>query len=147
MFAGSSRSHRTSTAVAAVRVCRLLAIALLLGLPMAAQSPGSQNGPPMPRSPVLDPNLGFNDTSMVERQVKMLNVQRQKSIVSDTAKILQLARELNDDANAENPTLSPAERMRKADEIEKLARSVREKMINAISVPEPANPFTPWSAR
>lgn len=147
MFAASARSHRTPTAGPAVRVRRLLAIALLLGMPMAAQSPGSQNGPPMPRSPVLDPNMGFGDAAMLARQVKMLNLLRQKAIVSDTAKLLQLARELNDDTNAQNPTTSPAERMRKADEIEKLARSVREKMINAISAPDAGNPFTPWSAR
>lgn len=130
-----------------VRVCRILAIALILGAPVVAQSLGSQQGPPWPRSPILDAPADIDDPSMIERQVKLLNIQRQKAIVSDTDKILQLARELNQHANAQDPALSLPERMHKVDEIEKLARSVREKMTNALGVPQPVNAFAPWSVR
>lgn len=125
---------------------RLLAIALLLGAPIAAQSPGSSPMSP-PRPPVLDPSMGFNDNSIAERQAKMLNVERQKVIVSDTARILELARQLNADAASDYTTLSAAERVHKAEEIEKLAKTVREKMIFAIGVPPPVNPYSPWQQR
>jgi phenylacetate-coenzyme A ligase PaaK-like adenylate-forming protein len=125
---------------------RVLAAALLIVGPMVAQSPGTQGPPATPHLQILDPSSNFGDVSMQERQVKMLNDQRQKAIVADTDKILQLARELNADAVSENPTFSPAQRMQKAEEIEKLAKNVREKMTNAIGVPPPANPYTPWQA-
>ena len=126
---------------------RILAIALLLGAPMAAQSPGT---PPTPHPQVLDPTMGFNgfgDVSIAERQVKMLNIDRQKTIVSDTERILQLAHELNDDAVSGYARLSAAERMHKAEEIEKLAKNVREKMTYAIGAPPPVNSYTPWPQR
>lgn len=91
--------------------------------------------------------MGLNDVSVGERQAKMLNIQRQKAIVSDTDKILQLARELNDDAASGYSNLSDPERMHKAEEIEKLAKNVREKMTYAIGAPPPANPLTPFSQR
>ena len=77
------------------------------------------------------------------RQVKMLNIERQKAIVTDTDRILQLARELNADANSGNSSMSLTERLRKADEIAKLAKTVREKMAYAIGMPLPANPYVP----
>jgi hypothetical protein len=123
---------------------RVLAAALLMVCPMMAQSPGTQGPPATPHLQVLDPSSGFGDVKIQERQVKMLNDQRQKAIVADTDKILQLARELNADAASENPTFSAAQRMQKAEEIEKLAKNVREKMTNAIGVPPPANPYAPW---
>jgi hypothetical protein len=125
----------------------LLAIALLLGAPMAAQSPGTSGPPATPHLQVADPSLGFNDVPIAERQAKLLNAERQKAIVSNTARILQLARELNADATSGYSTLSAAERMHKAEEIEKLAKSVREKMTYAIGTPASSNPFAPWPPR
>ncbi len=123
---------------------RVAAAALLIVGPMLAQSPGTQGAPATPHLQVLDPSAAFSGVSIQERQVKFLNNQRQKAIVADSDKILQLARELNADAASENPTFSVAERMRKAEEIEKLAKSVREKMANAVGVPPPPNPYAPW---
>ena len=54
-----------------------------------------------------------------------------------------MARELNADANSGNSSMSLTERLRKAEEIAKLAKTVREKMAYAIGMPLPANPYVP----
>ncbi len=124
---------------------RLFALALLLGLPVAAQSPGNTNlAMPVQHPITSDSAPGFEDAMMVARQVKLLNIERQKSIVSETGKILQLARELNADANSDESTMSPSERIRKAEEIQRLAKSVREKMTYAVA--PIAAPYSPYSA-
>ncbi len=110
---------------------------------MIAQSPGTQGPPPQPHMQVLNPFTGFSQVTMEVRQAKMLNIQRQKAIVDDTDRILQLARELNADAIAENPVMSAAERMEKAEEIEKLAKTVRDKMTFAIGAPPPPDTDAP----
>lgn len=123
---------------------RIAAAALLIVGLMAAQSPGTQGPPFPPRQQVHDLSSGFGEINVQARQVKLLNDQRQKVIVADSERILQLARELDADATSEIPTFSVAERMHKAEEIEKLAKTVREKMTNAVGVPPPPNPYAPW---
>ena len=61
---------------------------------------------------------------MQAKRIKALNQLRHKAMVDDAEKLLALAQELNDDSG----NLSPAERLRKTTEIEKLARSVKDKM-------------------
>jgi hypothetical protein len=53
---------------------------------------------------------------------------RQKQIVSDTQKLVALANELQADVQKSNKDTLSLDVIRKADEIEKLAKSVREKM-------------------
>ncbi len=74
----------------------------------------------------------------------MLNTERQKELVSDTARLLKLAQELNQEvSSSESATMSP-DQVRKVSEIGKLARSVRQKMTFGLGgdplVPEPALP-------
>lgn len=106
---------------------------LLLGLPIAGQSPFQQF--PTPNSGQYgkhypDPNspFGQDPNSPEQKRIRALNVERQKSLVSDTEKLLKLARELNDElAQNTSGTMSP-EQLRKVEEIGKLAKSVKEKM-------------------
>ncbi len=73
------------------------------------------------------------------RQARLLNELRQKALVSDTDRLLALARDL--DANLES--MSAPERLHKADEIQKLAKSVRDKMSYAVPAPiRRPDPFT-----
>ncbi len=65
---------------------------------------------------------------MDQKRIAVLNRLRQKAIVDDTTKLLRLAKELN----ADSVNMSSAERIHKAAEIEKLAKSVKEKMSYAI---------------
>jgi hypothetical protein len=117
--------------------------AVLLVLPLAAQTAavpfGHSGGQP---GNVEDAASGI-ETAMQAKRITQLNQIRQKSIVSDAEKLVRLAQELNDDANADGANLSQAERMRKASEIEKLAKSVKEKMTYAIGEPtEISLPFS-----
>lgn len=73
------------------------------------------------------PNSDY-DPILAQRQRAALNAERQKEMVSDTNKLLKLARELNYEVTASGTsTLTPDDLHRLA-EIEKLARSVKEKM-------------------
>jgi hypothetical protein len=65
---------------------------------------------------------------MEQDQAKMRNVDRQKQLVSDTQKLLALANELKTDVDKSNKDTLSLDVIRKADEIEKLAHSVKEKM-------------------
>ena len=68
---------------------------------------------------------------MEANQVKMRNIDRQKQLVEDTEKLLALANELKADVGKSTKDTLSLDVVKKADEIEKLAHSVREKMKNA----------------
>ena len=72
------------------------------------------------------------DPVMTERRLRALNMERQKEMVSDTNKLLKLARELNTEvAGQKSDTLTP-DQLHKIAEIEKLARNVRDRMASAV---------------
>jgi hypothetical protein len=56
------------------------------------------------------------------------NKVRQQHIVDDTAKLLELAHQLKDDVNKNAKDTSSAAVAKRAEEIEKLAKDVKEKM-------------------
>lgn len=76
-----------------------------------------------------------NDTSlpdamgsrMVEQQARTRNAERQKKIEADTDKLVGLTTSLKETVQQEKE-ISPAELSKKAEEIEKLARSVKDRM-------------------
>lgn len=82
---------------------------------------------------------GANDpfvTVLTERRLRALNTQRQKLIVADTDKLLELAKELNDEiAKSKTGAYTPAQ-LHKIAEIEKLARNVKTRMANGVNQPE-----------
>jgi hypothetical protein len=127
---------------------RGLALVMFLVLPVAAQSPGMGPGYPGSQSGHIgqkqqqDSDSGL-DVRIETKRIATLNLLRQKSMVSDAQRILRLAQELNDDANASTSALTPAERQRKAAEIEHLAKEVKEKMTYVVGVPaEERGPFS-----
>lgn len=74
---------------------------------------------------------GFNDSGNADQQKRLraLNADRHKGMVSDAEKLLKLARQLNAEI-AENKTEGlTGDELRKVEAIEKLARSVKQKMI------------------
>jgi hypothetical protein len=81
------------------------------------------------------PDIGTFEPN--EKQVKALNVMRQKSMVSDTDKLLRLVKELNDEIAANSPAALTAEQLRKLATIEKLAHSVKEKMSTPVLGAQP----------
>lgn len=98
----------------------------------SAQGIGRGSGP-VGQTPSTSP-LGplTNDlprSQQVEQeQAKMRNQDRQKRLMADTDKLLALANELKSQVEKSNKDTLSLDVVRKADEIEKLARSVKEKM-------------------
>jgi hypothetical protein len=89
---------------------------------------------------------GFGDTDPFEaaKRQRALNAERQKSMVSDTDKLLKLARELNTEVGGENSGSLTSEELHKVAEIEKLARNVKQKMSSAPGGgPALRDPFNP----
>ena len=97
----------------------------------------SQNGPsrvsPLGRLPDARSQSEAETTeessqNLGERRVRSLNVERHRSLVSDTDKLLKLARQLDlEIASNSSDELTPQE-MQKVAEIEKLAHNVKAKM-------------------
>jgi hypothetical protein len=69
-----------------------------------------------------------NDPLFVEKRLRALNIDRHKSLVSDTDKLLKLARQLDAEIASNPPDELTPEQLHKVAEIEKLARSVKTKM-------------------
>jgi len=101
----------------------------------------SQSGPPRgiinrPAPMPTDPrSSGDYDPTMIERRIRGLNNERQKEMVSDTNKLLKLAQELNDEVAAKNAGTLTYDQLHKMALIEKLARSVKEKMADGVGDP------------
>jgi hypothetical protein len=113
------------------------AICLSLALILAVLS-GAQSSQQVPlRRQQDNPNTALGDLNdrgpaEKEKQLRTLNALRQKAMISDTAKLLQLATELNAEVSADNSdSLTPSE-LRKVAAIEKLARSVKQRMSVAV---------------
>jgi hypothetical protein len=126
-------------------VCKALWLAMLLALPASAQYQGppapTQAPPgPQPGSPtqLIEPNqtsyatpslpqnaVNFSPDAKIWRGQDYL---RQKEMASDADKLLKLTRELNAEINSSNSDSLTPEQLRKVDKIEKLARSIKEKM-------------------
>jgi hypothetical protein len=97
-------------------------------------SQGSGMGHGLGRSTLgtLGPDDDNFDPTMAERRMRALNIERQKQMVSDAAKLLKLAQELNSEVAASNSGAFTPDQLRRVGEIEKLARSVRERMSAAV---------------
>ena len=65
---------------------------------------------------------------MEDQLARSRNSERQKRLVADTDKLLALATELKTDVNKTNKDILSVDVIKKAEEIEKLARSVKDKM-------------------
>ena len=80
------------------------------------------------------------DPTMAERRIRALNNERQKQLVADTDKLLKLARELNDEVAKENTGTLSLDELHKIADIEKLARSVRQRMTESVGEPQTTIP-------
>lgn len=89
--------------------------------------PGAQpSGPTSPGAP--DVNSDPNQERIAHEMAKKANKERQAAIKSDTEKLVKLTAELKAYVDKSNENVLSLEVLKKAEEIEKLARSVREKM-------------------
>jgi nitric oxide reductase activation protein len=92
------------------------------GLPQVQSGPGGQ-------SPLgADEAVRERTAKIAIEQERARNDDRQKRLVADTQKLLALATELKADVDRTNKDTLSVDVVKKADEIEKLAHSVKEKM-------------------
>lgn len=80
------------------------------------------------------------EKEMQERASREANKKRQQEIRTDTEKLFQLANELKDAVDKSNEHLLSLDVVRKADEVEKLAHRVKEKMKEAVGPPAHEEP-------
>ncbi len=91
-----------------------------------AQSPSSRSPAPPPSAfPIGSDEL--HDRQMKDA-AKQANLQRQAALRSDTEKLYKLATELKESVDKSNANILSLDVLKKAEEIEKLARSVKDKM-------------------
>lgn len=89
-----------------------------VGLP-AQQAPG------FPREPVPPSR---EDARLRHEREKAMNTKRQEDLKRDTDKLLQLATELKQDVDKTTENVLSLDVIKKTDEIDKLAKSIRDKM-------------------
>jgi hypothetical protein len=114
-----------------------LTVLLLLVPPVSSVRSFSQNSGQNPtQSPRLDPNAGLTPDEHVDEQrskiekdmAKRANRERQAQLHRDTDNLLKLANELKQYVDKTNENTLSLDVVKKAEEIEKLAHSVKEKM-------------------
>lgn len=116
---------------------RCLLLLILLSGMLAGAAAQVTNPPPQtsgrPTSagpPILD---GSNETDptarhMTEQLTRKRNEQRQDLIVAETAKLLALAQDLKAEVDKSNKNTLSIDVVKKAEEIEKLSKSIKERM-------------------
>jgi len=101
-------------------------------------------GPPAPVAKAVQferaPTQSQAEKDMMDRQLHEANKKRQQDIRNDTDKLFQLASELKAAVDKTNENLLSLEVVRKADEVEKLAKRVKEKMRDSVGPPPQLTP-------
>lgn len=121
-----------------MKVVRLAVVGMVLFVGVSGTLSKGQTPQPFPTPPSQSghtggelPSLGPTESlspEMQEQQARSRNSDRQKRLVADTDKLLVLATELKQDVSKTNKDVLSVDVIKKADEIEKLAHSVKERM-------------------
>lgn len=105
----------------------------LAGLPVMAQSRGQLW--PLVTNVGQRPHHQFprqiqqdDEFTVANENARKANAERQLAIKNDTAKLLQMATELQEYVDKTNENILSVDVVKKAEQIEKLAKSVKEKM-------------------
>lgn len=92
--------------------------------PMQGVGPGQQPGP-RDQEPGSDDELR---TKMEKDMAKKANQERQAQLRRDTEQLLKLATDLKEEVDRSNENVLSLEVIKKAEEIERLAHSIKDKM-------------------
>jgi hypothetical protein len=106
-------------------------LVILLLFLLALESTPAQQQAPLPPivPPARQPDNGSNlPSDMQKRMAKEANQQRQAELKRDTDKLLKLSTELKEYVDKSNENVLSLDVIKKAEEIEKLAHSVKTKM-------------------
>ena len=119
-----------------MRTLRVVIVGVILGMGASGGLSGGQIVQPM-SDQIQRPGLGGHapidpdsplDPHRAEMQEKARSTDRQKRLVADTDKLLALATDLKQQVDKTNKNILSVDVIKKADEIEKLAHSVKERM-------------------
>lgn len=102
---------------------------LLFVIPSYAQ--GRQGLPQRIDGSVASPDVDESRDRIARDMAKKANLERQAALRADTDKLVKLAGELKAYVDKSNENVLSVEVLRKAEEIEKLAHSVKDKMKGA----------------
>lgn len=105
---------------------------LVIGIGLALCGTAFMASPAPAAAPQLETRQDPAQKEMQERMMREANKKRQQDIREDTDKLFQLATELKAAVDKTNENLLSIDVVRKADEVEKLAKKVKEKMKDAI---------------
>jgi nitric oxide reductase activation protein len=89
---------------------------------------GLQRWTPPVSTPDKNAQMGMQEEKAKQQNFEAANTERKKQIADDSAKLLKLATDLKAEVDKTNKDTLSLNVIRKADEIEKLAHSVKEKM-------------------
>jgi hypothetical protein len=108
---------------------RSIAWTLFICVPLAIPARSQSSRPPTR----MEPAPGADDADDAQQRLardlaKKANAERQAILKADTDKLLKLAVELKDSVDKSNENVLSLEVVKKAEEIEKLAHSVKDKM-------------------
>jgi hypothetical protein len=121
------------------KTIRATIFGLVCGTLLAA-SPATVN-------PQVETRQDPSQKEMQDRMAREANKKRQQDIRNDTDKLFQLATELKAAVDKSNENLLSLEVVRKAEDVEKLAKKVKEKMKDSVGqpvkqeIPAPPPPF------
>lgn len=106
----------------------LALLSLILSIPCSSRQQG--NGLPSDQLPSAAPTgpMSPEQEHIEHDRAKRMNKERFESLKRDTDKLLELATELKQNVDRANENTLSLDVIRKADEIDKLAKQVREKM-------------------
>jgi hypothetical protein len=130
---GDQPRARSSRLVLAGGFILLAAIAVLTSAALPGQAP-SQNPdkpyllPEANRLPDANDQMKMHTDEAKQQSFDAANIERKKQISDDSTKLLTLAMALKAEVDKTNKDMLSLNVIRKADEIEKLARNVKEKM-------------------
>jgi hypothetical protein len=127
----------------AMRTLRVAVMGVVLATACSVRVSGGQMFPPIgkqsqPQNPGMPPKPGTGiipddpagplEAHRAEQQAKLQNDDRQKRLVADTDKLLALATDLKAQVDKSTKNTLSVDVIKKADEIEKLAHSVKDRM-------------------
>ncbi len=109
-------------------ICLIAVLAAIVASVGWAQQTGPGGAAPHTAPGMRDPDPPAVSPQMMEQLTERRNAERQKQLEADTEKLYVLAQQLRDEVAKSNKDQLSVTVVKKSEEIEKLAKSVKEKM-------------------
>jgi hypothetical protein len=124
---------RRSRQARAIWIWALAGMATIVLVPVVGEGlqvrdPGFRYPPSVTRIPDANTQNQINGQDAKDKDFEAANAERKKQIANDSAKLLKLATDLKSEVDKTSKDTLSLNVIRKADEIEKLAHDVKEKM-------------------